>query len=213
MRQPLDRPGSLTAAAPEADPQVVSVKSGRGSQEFSLGMEELTRHLACTSADRALPQLKEGHMQQSRIRVDSTRYFALAARQLLSMIFIIASAGHFTPGTIALAAQHGVPIPGLLVPASGLIALAGGLSILFGYRAKFGAGLLVLFLVPVTLTMHNFWAMSDPIAFQIQLTLFMRNVLLLCGAMLVAHFGAGPLSLDAFLAEPVVELDVVSVTS
>jgi putative oxidoreductase len=152
-------------------------------------------------------------MQQSRIRVDSTRYFALAARQLLSMIFVIASAGHFTPGTIALAAQHGVPLPGLLVPVSGLIALAGGLSILFGYRARFGAWLLVLFLVPVTLTMHNFWAMSDPIMFQGELTLFMRNVLLLGGTLFVAYFGAGPLSLDALLAEQVEELDVVSVTS
>ena len=152
-------------------------------------------------------------MQQSRIRVDDRRYLALAARQLLSMIFIIASAGHFTPRTIELAAEQGVPMAGLLVPVSGFIALAGGLSILFGYRAKFGAWLLVLFLVPVTLTMHNFWAMSDPIMFQIQLTLFMRNVLLLGGALLVAHFGAGPLSLDALLAESVVDMDVVRVNS
>ena len=54
------------------------------------------------------------------------------------MIFIIASAGHFTPGTIALAAQHGVPMANLLVPISGLIALTGGLSVLFGYRARIG---------------------------------------------------------------------------
>jgi len=152
-------------------------------------------------------------MHQTRIRVDSTRYFALAARQLLSMIFIIASAGHFTPRTIESAAQQGVPVAGLLVPVSGLIALAGGLSILFGYRARFGAWLLVLFLVPVTLTMHNFWAMSDPVMFQIQLTLFMRNVLLLGGALLVAYFGAGPLSLDALLADQAEEIDAVSVNS
>lgn len=152
-------------------------------------------------------------MQQSRIRVDDTRYLALAARQLFSMIFIIASAGHFTPRSIALAEQQGVPMVGLLVPVSGLIALAGGLSILFGYRAKFGAWLLVLYLVPVTLTMHNFWAVNDPVMFQIQLTLFMRNVLLLGGALLVAYFGAGPLSLDALMTKPAVEPDVVRVNS
>lgn len=149
----------------------------------------------------------------SRICVEDTRYLALVARQLLSMIFIIASAGHFTPRTIELAAQQGVPLAGLLVPVSGLIALAGGLSILFGYRAKFGAWLLVLFLVPVTLTMHNFWAVSDPTLFQIQLTLFMRNVLLLGGALSVAYFGAGSLSLDALLVERGVKLDVVRVNS
>ena len=149
-------------------------------------------------------------MQKSRIRGDDTRYLAFVARQLLSVIFIIASAGHFSSGTIALAAGHGVPMASLLVPLSGLIALAGGLSLLFGYRARIGACLLVLFLVPVTLTMHNFWAMSDPMSFQIQLTLFIRNLGLLGGALLIAYYGAGPLSLDEFMARPVMELERAS---
>ena len=99
---------------------------------------------------------------------------------------------------------------GVLVPASGLIALAGGLSVLFGYRARLGAWLLVVFLVPVTLSMHNFWAASDPTTFQIQLTLFARNLLLLGGALFIAHVGAGSLSLDALMAEPVAELSLMS---
>jgi putative oxidoreductase len=152
-------------------------------------------------------------MQNTRIRGDDTRYLAFAARQLFSVIFIIASAGHFTPATIALAAQHGVPLASLLVPVSGLIALAGGLSLLFGYRAKLGALLLVLFLVPVTFTMHDFWAVSDPIMFQIQLTLFVRNVFLICGALLFAYFGAGALSLDEYLSRPLVELEYVHVNN
>jgi putative oxidoreductase len=155
--------------------------------------------------------MKEGTMQKIRIVGDDTRYLTLAVllvvRQLFSVMFIIASAGHFTPSTIASAAQQGVPMPGLLVPMSGLIALVGGLSVLFGYRAKFGAWLLVLFLVPVTLMMHNFWAVSDPMTFQLQLTLFIRNVVLLGGALLFAFFGAGPLSLDALMARPVVQLE------
>jgi len=131
------------------------------------------------------------------------RYVALMARQLFSVIFIIASAGHFTDATIASAAGHGVPMAGVLVPVSGLIALAGGLSVLFGYQAKAGAWLLVLFLVPVTLVMHPFWAVGDPAMFPVQLALFSRNVLMLGAALLVARAGAGSLSLDALLAEPV----------
>ena len=153
--------------------------------------------------------MKAGSMSSKTIRVggEDTCYLALAGRQLFSVIFIIASAGHFTAGAIELAAQQGVPMAGLLVPMSGLIALAGGLSLLFGYRARLGARLLVLFLVPVTLTMHNFWAMSDPMMFQTQLLLFVRNVVLLGGALLIAHVGSGSLSLDALMAAPVVELD------
>jgi putative oxidoreductase len=101
------------------------------------------------------------------------------------------------------AAQQGVPMPALLVPLSGLIALAGGLSLLLGIRARLGAWLLVTFLVPVTLMMHNFWAVSDPAIFSLQLMLFVRNVIMLGGALIVAHVGAGSLSLDALLAEPV----------
>jgi putative oxidoreductase len=95
------------------------------------------------------------------------------------------------------AAQQGVPIAGLLVPLSGVIALAGALSVLLGYRARIGAGLLVLFLVPVTVMLHNFWAVADPMMAQMQQVMFLKNLSMLGGALLIAHFGAGPLSVDA----------------
>jgi len=104
---------------------------------------------------------------------------------------------HFSQQDIGYAAQSGVPMAGFLVPASGVLAMAGGLSILLGYRAKIGAWLLVLFLVPVTLTMHNFWAVKDPMMAQMQMAMFMKNVTMLGAAMLISQFGAGGLSLDA----------------
>ena len=42
--------------------------------------------------------------QKIRVGADDVRYLALARRQLFSVIFIIASAGHFIPGTAAWAA-------------------------------------------------------------------------------------------------------------
>jgi putative oxidoreductase len=125
------------------------------------------------------------------------RYLAPAGRLLLAAIFLVTPLSHFSPQVIGYAAQQGVPAPGLLVPASGLLALAGALSIALGYRARIGAWLLVAFLVPVTITMHNFWAVSDPMMYQMQLAMFLKNVSMLGGALLIAHFGAGPLSLDA----------------
>lgn len=55
----------------------------------------------------------------------------------------------------------------------------------------------MLFLVPVTLMMNKFWTVSDAMMAQIQMILFMKNVSMLGGALLISHFGAGPLSLDA----------------
>ena len=83
------------------------------------------------------------------------------------------------------------------MPLSGVIALLGGLSILVGYRAKIGAWMIVLFLVPVTLMMHKFWGVSDPIMAQTQMIMFMKNASMLGGALLITQFGTGPLSLDA----------------
>ena len=129
------------------------------------------------------------------------KYAVLAGRQLFSLVFIIASAGHFSPSTMAAAAAHGVPIPEILVPLSGIIALVGGLSILFGFQTRVGAWLLVLFLVPVTLMMHNFWSVADPMAHQIEKAMFLKNVTMLGGALVITYFGADPLSLDALLAQ------------
>jgi putative oxidoreductase len=133
------------------------------------------------------------------------RYTVFVGRLFFSAIFIVAGFGHFTQAEIALAAQQGVPLANLLVPAAGVVALVGGLSILAGYHARIGAWLLVLFLVPVTLVMHNFWAMTDPMMVQMQQAHFMKNMSMLGGALIVSYFGAGPLSLDAHWSTPLTE--------
>jgi putative oxidoreductase len=55
----------------------------------------------------------------------------------------------------------------------------------------------VLFLISVTLMLHKFWTVTDPVMAQIQMILFMKNVSMLGGALLITQFGAGPFCLDA----------------
>jgi putative oxidoreductase len=117
-------------------------------------------------------------------------------RFLFALIFLMAGANHFNKQTIGYAVSQGVPLAAIAVPLSGVLAIAGGLSILLGYRAKLGAWLIVLFLVPVSLMMHKFWTVTDPMMAQIQMVLFMKNVSMLGGALLVSQFGTGPFSLD-----------------
>ena len=124
------------------------------------------------------------------------KYTVLAGRQLFSIIFILASGQHFTPQGLAAAASHHVPWPHVLVPLAGVMALAGGLSVLMGFHTRAGAWLLVGFLVPVTLMMHNFWAVPDPHMAEMQRIMFMKNVSILGGILLLGYFGGGPLSLD-----------------
>lgn len=119
----------------------------------------------------------------------------LLGRILFSSIFIFAGISHFFPQTIAYASNYGCPMAPFLVPLSGLISVLGGLSILLGYKARIGAWLIVIFLVPVTLMMHNYWAMPDPMAAMMQRAMFMKNLALVGATLIIAYFGSGPLSM------------------
>lgn len=127
------------------------------------------------------------------------KYSFLLGRILFAAIFVLAAPHHLREHTIKLAEQHGVFAAEDFVPLFGLIGLAGGLSVLLGYHAKAGAWLLVVFLVPVTLAMHNFWDVADPNAAEMQQMMFMKNLAMIGGALFIAYFGSGPFSLDDYL--------------
>src|ERR1700680_3762030 len=79
-----------------------------------------------TTASIAIP--REGQKE-----VAAQGWVVLLGRLLFALIFIMSGPNHFAKQTIAYAAAQGVPLASLAVPFSGLIAIAGGLSILFGY--------------------------------------------------------------------------------
>ncbi len=124
------------------------------------------------------------------------RFIVLLGRILYSALFISAGFGHFTQKTIEFAVSKGVPMASFLIPLSGIIALLGGLSVLLGYKARIGAWLIVIFLIPSTFMMHKFWAQTDHVLTMIQHKMFMKNLSLLGAALLIAYFGSGPLSFD-----------------
>ena len=135
------------------------------------------------------------------------KYIVLVGRILFSTIFIMAIMGHFSKQDISFAVAAGMPLASIAVPVSGIIAFLGGLSIAFGYKAKWGAWLIVLFLIPVTLAMHNFWAAPDEMAAQMQMAMFIKNISILGGALMIAYFGTGPLSLDSLSKNKVGKLN------
>ncbi len=119
----------------------------------------------------------------------------LLGRIFFSSIFIFAGIGHFSPQTIAYAASYGCPMASFLVPLTGIILLVGGFSILLGYKARIGAWLLVIFLIPATFMMHNFWSLEDGGAAMIERAMFMKNLALIGASLVIAYFGSGPLSM------------------
>jgi putative oxidoreductase len=132
----------------------------------------------------------------SRTQASPAAPVVFLGRLFFVLIFLTAGFTHFAKQTIAFAASQGVPLASVLVPLSGTIALLGALSILLGYRAKLGAWLIVLFLLGVT-PLHKFWGIGDPMMQQMQMVLFMKNISMLGGALLISQFGSGPWSLDS----------------
>ena len=124
------------------------------------------------------------------------KYIVLLGRVLFSYIFIMKSFHHFSSHSIDYATSHGVFLPVILVPLAGVLSLLGGLSILLGYKARIGAWLLVIFLIPVTFIMHRFWEVKDGHLVMFQHFCFMKNVSMLGAVLMIAYFGSGPLSLS-----------------
>ncbi|MCK1794917.1 DoxX family protein [Streptomyces sp. XM4193] len=119
----------------------------------------------------------------------------LIGRLLFVPLFLGSAVGHLTKsGDMAqYAAAKGVPAARLAVIGSGLLQLVAGLSLLLGIWPDLGALLLVLFLLPTAVLMHNFWAQSDPGAKTAE-TLHFQKDLALAGAALMlfaffAHLG------------------------
>ena len=89
---------------------------------------------------------------------------ALVGRIVFGGYFIYNGINHFTrfgPMT-QYAKMKGVPFPAVAQGMTGLMLFLGGLSILFGIYPFVGIALLVAFLLPVSLMMHNFWKLEDP---------------------------------------------------
>src|SRR5947209_6118552 len=130
---------------------------------------------------------------------DSIRYVAPLGRLLLSAIFLMSAANkimepHGTQGYIA-SAQWPFPTLGLLIGAI-VFELGGGLSVLLGYFARWGAAALLVFLILASFMFHHFWTFQG-MERQNQMIHFLKNVAIAGGLLLVIAYGAGPLSIDA----------------
>ena len=105
----------------------------------------------------------------------------LVGRILIGCYYLQGAYHHFTSvGPMSrYVAAHGVPAPEAAVIVAGLLLLVAGLSFLLGIFPRLGVGAIVLFLVPVTLIMHAFWADRDPMQRQNDLINFTKNIALL----------------------------------
>ncbi|HEU4413198.1 MAG TPA: DoxX family membrane protein [Candidatus Angelobacter sp.] len=66
------------------------------------------------------------------------------------------------------------------------IEIGGGLMVLTGFQAKYAALVMAIWLVPVTLVFHNFWAAPEPMK-QEQIINFLKNVAIMGGLLMLTY--------------------------
>lgn len=114
-------------------------------------------------------------------------FFFLLARLLFSMIFISSGFGHLsnTEQMTQYAASKNVIMPKVSVITTGIMLVAGGLSVLLGLWVDIGALLLIIFLIPAAFLMHNFWTIEESADRQNEQIHFMKDLALAGGAFFI----------------------------
>jgi putative oxidoreductase len=122
----------------------------------------------------------------------------VVARILLAAIFITAGLSKITgfDGTVAYIASVGLPAPAVLAVLAITVELVGGIAVVIGYKTRLAGFLLAGFTLVAGFIFHNYWAAPADQAY-IQNIMFMKNLSIAGGLLLLTVFGAGGFSIDA----------------
>lgn len=127
----------------------------------------------------------------------SKNYAPLAGRILLAFIFLQSGFDKLLNYELTQKLMHArnVPEPHILLPIAMAVLFAGGIMILIGWKARWGALALIAFMLPATWYFHAYW--SYPEALQLnQFHHFVKNVSIIGALLLLLGMGSGALSVD-----------------
>ena len=121
----------------------------------------------------------------------------ITARILFTLIFFLSGITHFTSMQSYIDLMHpAIPFRAFWVMISAVVELAGAVMILFNYRPRLGAWLIVLFLLPVTIVVHGtaMLTLADPVMRAINISMFLKGLAMIACALFITQFGVTPAS-------------------
>jgi len=127
----------------------------------------------------------------------SKMYAPLIGRMLLAFIFLQSAFEKVLNygKTLGLMSAKGVPEPQMLLPVAIVVLFIGGIMILVGWKAHWGALALIIFMIPATLYFHNYWAYPEAQQLN-QFHHFVKNVSIIGALCMILGMGSGALSVD-----------------
>jgi putative oxidoreductase len=125
------------------------------------------------------------------------RLATLLGRILISVPFLVfgfMKLSNFHGSAGQLAALR-IPLPTAAAVIAIMIEVLGGICLVLGFKTRFWAWIMFLYLIPVTFVAHNFWAYSGS-ARGVNEGEFVKNLAIMGGLLVLAAFGPGPISVD-----------------
>ena len=125
------------------------------------------------------------------------QYGPLAGRILLAAIFVWSGLGKIGgfAGAVGYIQSAGLPAAQLLAVLVIIVELGGGLLLVLGWKARWAAAALFVFVFLASIFFHAFWA-AAPDQIYMQQIQFMKNLAIMGGMLYVVVYGPGPLSLE-----------------
>lgn len=118
------------------------------------------------------------------------KYQTLAGRILLAHLFLLAGISKISGYAGTQGWMESMGVPGMLLPLVILLEIGGALALIIGWQTRWAAWALAAFSVLSAVIFHS------NLADQMQSILFMKNLAMAGGLLVLAAHGAGPVSLD-----------------
>jgi putative oxidoreductase len=124
------------------------------------------------------------------------------SRFLVALIFLVSGAGKIFgfAGTAAMMGKVGFPVPEFFLVGAIVFEIVGGLMLMFGFKPRTGALLLIIFLIPATLIFHV-PGIFNPATAQNEMIQTLKNLVILGALLKYAVDGAGAYALDNLWAK------------
>ena len=118
-------------------------------------------------------------------------YFSLLARICLSAIFLWSGINKIINpvATMENMSAHGMPLTSIFLIGAIALEILGGLSVLLGIKTRWGAAMLIIFLIPATLIFHH------DLSTELEQAMFFKNMAMLGGLVMLIQYGGGNLVL------------------
>ena len=122
------------------------------------------------------------------------RYAPVLGRVLITLVFVMSGLGKVTgfAATAGYIQSKGLPLPEAAAIIAIVIELGGSLMLIFGWKMRPVAAILLLYTVVVAFVFHKFWAVP-PEQFMNQMNHFFKNISMAGGLLyVVTYCGIAP---------------------